>query len=127
MGWNTMAGEPIGDAHSGLVLAVTGEGCILIDDTSRRYLDRSGVAALSCIRCCHSVINSASWDQKRELARQNRSRDADRPRQLRKSQTSRGAGLLTNATAGCTVLLPKAWRRSWSGPLEARSPASWRP
>lgn len=53
---------------SGLPRAVAGEGCYLIDDQGKRYLDASGGAAVSCLGHGHPGIIAAVQEQVAQLA-----------------------------------------------------------
>jgi len=52
----------------GLPIAVGGEGCYLIDDTGKRYLDGSGGAAVSCLGHGHPRVIEAIREQAGSLA-----------------------------------------------------------
>ena len=48
--------------------AIAGEGCYLIDDTGKRYLDASGGAAVSCLGHGDQTVTQAIKDQLDQLA-----------------------------------------------------------
>lgn len=49
-------------------VAVSGEGCYIIDGTGKRYLDGSGGAAVSCLGHSHPVVTEAIKSQLDQLA-----------------------------------------------------------
>ncbi|MDA3919864.1 MAG: aspartate aminotransferase family protein [Salinisphaera sp.] len=62
-----------------LPLAVAGDGCYLIDDSGKRYLDASGGAAVSCLGHSHPDIVAAVQDQVARLAYAHTSFFTNRP------------------------------------------------
>ena len=49
-------------------VAVAGDGCYIIDETGKRYLDGSGGAAVSCLGHNHPVVIDAIKSQLDQLA-----------------------------------------------------------
>jgi adenosylmethionine-8-amino-7-oxononanoate aminotransferase len=56
------------NCHSDLPLAAGGDGCFLIDDTGKRYLDASGGAAVSCLGHSDPAVREAIIGQAENLA-----------------------------------------------------------
>lgn len=56
------------NVHNPLPRVVAGEGCYLIDDKGRRYLDASGGAAVSCVGHGHPAVSAAIKAQVDKIA-----------------------------------------------------------
>ena len=55
-------------SHIATPIAVSGEGCYLIDSNGKRYFDGSGGAAVSCLGHNDAEVKAAIIDQLEHLA-----------------------------------------------------------